>query len=83
MSVPWHFITDINHDGYITITDVFGWLSWLFFLPGDSIIYFLIIKYPNITRFFEIGFDNYRGFLSAILSIIFYFSFVSFVSPYT
>lgn len=34
----WKFIADMNRDGALTPSDVWLWLQWLFFLPGDALI---------------------------------------------
>lgn len=70
MQYPWHFAKDMNGDGFFTITDVFKLFGQLFFLPGDSIIYYLLTYCPDFSRFIELGPDNYHGLLSFILSII-------------
>ena len=61
---------DTNGDGVITISDVINWLIWLFFLPGDSFLYFIMTAHPEVARFFEISIDNFHGFLSGIFSLI-------------
>ena len=34
----WQFIADMNRDGALTPSDVWLWLQWLFFMPGDALI---------------------------------------------
>lgn len=76
---PWQFVYDTNGDGFITISDVIDWLIWLFFLPGDSFLYFLIKQYTSISRFFEIDVDNFHGILSGILSFVMWFIIYAFI----
>ena len=65
---PWHFVSDTNEDSIITISDVLNWISWLFFLPGDSFLFYVNKEFPNIARFFEISNDSFHGFISGFLS---------------
>ena len=65
---PWHFVSDTNEDSIITIRDVLNWVSWLFFLPGDSFLYWINTEFPNIARFFEISNDSFHGIISGFLS---------------
>ena len=67
---PWHFQWDINGDGVFTITDVFKSTGRLFFLPGDSLIYFTIKEAPGVARFLELGRDSFHGILSGTISLI-------------
>ena len=67
---PWHFQLDINGDGIFTVTDVFKSTGRLFFLPGDSLIYFTINEAPRVARFLELGRDSFHGILSGIISLI-------------
>lgn len=70
----WQFIKDMNFDGYVTISDVWLWINWLFFLPGDKIIhYFLTAQDPGIRVFFEITPEFYGGWVSGILSALVWF----------
>ena len=68
----WKFIADMNYDGYVTISDVWLWFKWLFFLPGDFALKFTIIKIEGLAIFFEISFADYGGFLSGIISFVFW-----------
>jgi large-conductance mechanosensitive channel len=67
---PWRFFYDTNGDGFITISDVINWLIWLFFLPGDSFLYFIMTVFPRSARCFEISYNNYHGFISGLVSFI-------------
>lgn len=74
---PWHFQWDINGDGIFTITDVFKLIAQLFFLPGDSLIYFTINEAPEVARFLELGRNSLHGFLSGIFSLIVWIVFLA------
>lgn len=72
---PWTtFKSDINHDGKITITDVGSWFTWIFYLPGNCIVYALITNFPNLSEFFEISSQSYNSFNSGFISVIFWLS---------
>ena len=65
---PWEFVADMNGDGAITISDVELWVRWLFFIPGDTVIW-ATIDTP-LGRFFEVSMSSYGGGWSAIFSVI-------------
>jgi len=67
---PWTFKKDVNQDDAITISDVLGWLSWLFFLPGNSLIYVTVNYLPELAQFFELTLKDYNGFFSGIISVV-------------
>lgn len=60
----------MNHSGSITISDVWLWFKWLFFYPGDGVVYLLVNQLPEVAKFLEIGQDNYGGILSGIISFL-------------
>lgn len=66
----WSFLTDMNHSGSVTISDVWLWFKWLYFYPGDSLVYFLVNKVPEIGQFFEVSYASYGGVLSGVASFI-------------
>ncbi len=65
----WPFVADMNYSGSITISDIWLWMKWLYFYPGDGIIYIALKFLPDIARFFEITHAHYGGILSAIISV--------------
>jgi len=64
----WGFVTDMNYSGSVTISDVWLWFKWLYFYPGDGLVYFLVSKVPKIGQFFEITYNSYGGILSGVVS---------------
>lgn len=64
----WHFVADMDKSGLTTISDVWLWIFWLYYYPGDLIIYFIINKLPAIAQFFEITARSYSSFLSGFFS---------------
>lgn len=69
----WSFVADMNHSGSITISDVWLWVKWLYFYPGDGFVYFLINKTPAIGNFFEFTYSSYGGVFSGIISFFIWF----------
>ncbi len=69
----WAFVSDMNYSGTITISDVWLWFKWLYFYPGDGVVYFLINKAPVAGQFLEITYNNYGGTLSGIISVFVWF----------
>jgi len=76
MVKPWTFQKDPNFDGLLTISDIGKWITQLFFLPGDSIIYFVIVEVPELARLLEINRLSFRGFFSVVISFLVWASFI-------
>ena len=51
----WAFVEDMDYNGVITISDVWLWFKWLYFYPGDLIVYILLNDAPEIGQFFEMS----------------------------
>ena len=64
----WGFVADMNYTGSITISDVSLWFKWLYFYPGDGLVYFSINRVPKFGQFFEISYNSYGGNVSGIVS---------------
>jgi hypothetical protein len=64
----WHFVTDMNHDGVTTISDISLWMKWLYFYPGDWLLQALMKALPDLTTFLEVSKESYGGFLSGLIS---------------
>jgi len=75
----WHFVADMNLDGSFTISDVWLWFKWLYFYPGDGLVYLFLNKTPSIADFFEMTTSSYGGVFSGVVSLVF-FGIVSAVS---
>lgn len=71
-SREWVFIEDMNYSGSITISDVWLWFKWLYFYPGDGVVYSLLNVVPELGHFFEITYSSYGGVLSGITSLLFW-----------
>ena len=65
----WKFVEDMNYDGFFTSSDVWLWIKWLFFYPGDLILLTVIKAFPELAQFLELGPDNYSGKLSGLISV--------------
>ena len=69
----WSFVADMNFNGSVTISDVWLWTKWLYFYPGDGLVYLLLNKAPQISSFFEMTLSSYGGVFSGIVSFIIWF----------
>ena len=81
---PWGLILpatdfrwDMNYDGLFTVSDVWSWLTlgadwavWLFFLPGNTLIWALLKYQPRLATFLEINTEVYNGWITGIVSAI-------------
>ena len=65
-------MADMNFDGSITISDVWLWFKWLYFYPGDRLVYLLLKKAPSIASFFEMTTSSYGGVFSGVVSLVFF-----------
>jgi hypothetical protein len=72
--VRWTFIWDMNRDGFVTISDVWLWMKWAFFIPGDFILLVIMLKTPSIAGFLEISPSMLYGWWSLFLSIFIWWS---------
>ena len=81
---PWRFAWDMNADGVFTITDLWLLLAGIFFLPGDTLLLWLLTEAPGVATFLELSTDNYQGFLSGFVSgILWVVAFVSVLGAVT
>jgi hypothetical protein len=77
---PWTvFSGDMNADGELTIRDLWLWLRYGFFLPGDTVIWFLSSYVPAAARFLEIDTRNYGGLFSGFASGVAWFALFVFI----
>ncbi len=60
------FYADQNVDGVLTISDVWLWFKWVFFLPGDFIL--AALTGSTIGNFFELSQDSLMGWGSGVFS---------------
>ena len=68
-AAPWElFASDMNADGTITISDVVLWLEHAYFLPGDSLLWFLDSYLRPVARFLELSAASYGGLFSGVVS---------------
>jgi len=64
----WAFAADMNADGAVTITDVWLWFKWLYFMPGDVVIAW--IGPSSLGRFLEITTSSFGDTGSGVTSLI-------------
>ena len=69
----WFFEADMDQNGVITISDLWLWIQWLFFYPGDLLI-LGIMKFGDIHTFFELSSSTFGNWFSGIISFIFWFT---------
>ena len=70
----WEWRDDINGDGKVTISDVDGWIKWIFYYPGDWLIYSLLNDGKGKTaEFFELTPSSYGGWGSLGVSLMLWF----------
>ena len=62
----WEFVSDMNFDGAVTISDVGLWMQWLIYYPGDWFIQYFMNT--DVGRFLEISEANYGELLSLVIS---------------
>ena len=62
----------MNGDTLFTIYDIWLLLKQLFFLPGDSLLWLILVKVPSLGTFLELSTANSQGFLSGAISAIFW-----------
>jgi hypothetical protein len=69
IDAPWYQLSlDANQDGVTTISDLTSFLSSVFYLPSDSLLFFIFDISPFVT-FFEIERTYDHGFLSTLWSL--------------
>jgi hypothetical protein len=64
----WEFAADMNQNGLVTVTDVWLWIKWGYFWPGDGLIWLAINYTPGLAKFLELSPGKYSGPLSLFLS---------------
>jgi hypothetical protein len=64
----WEFVADMNQNGVVTVSDVWLWIKWLYFWPGDGLIQLAMQKAPDMAAFFELSTAKFGGPLSLFLS---------------
>ena len=67
----WFFEADMDQNGVITISDLWLWVQWLFFYPGDLLI-LGIMKFGDIHTFFELSSSTFGNWFSGIISFVFW-----------
>ena len=69
----WRPRLDFNGDGAFTITDVFYWLRWLFFVPGNTMIA-AFMQFPAMAHFFEISRASYDAIGAFIMTSVYWWA---------
>ena len=67
----WAFVADMNGDGVVTISDVWLWFEWLYFYPGDGVVWVVGTALPAAARFLEVTPASYGAASgSGIISLL-------------
>lgn len=72
-SPRWQPLMDMNRDGLFTITDLFYWCFWLFYLPGDVVLS-VLLQFDGPSRFFELYSESYGGLGSLVMSSLYWWT---------
>ena len=67
-SLQWSFVADMNYSGSVTISDIWLWFKWIYFYPGDGVVYFIVNKATDISHFLEMTYSDYGGIFSGFIS---------------
>lgn len=77
---PPPFLSDMNADGKITISDISlwsewlsEWLEWIFFLPGNALILTQLERRTDLAEFLELTPEWYFGSWSGVFSALVWF----------
>ena len=66
-------VFDLNGDGAFTISDVWEWVKWIYFAPGDYLIIQLLnaeVEHTAVGRFFELSSVSIGGIASGAFSAV-------------
>src|SRR5262245_14132953 len=68
----WQWKWDTNYDGKVTISDADGWVKWIFYYPGDWLVYHFIEGKGDrkTAEFFELTPASYGGWGSFLVSLV-------------
>jgi len=66
----WSCRKDMNGDGKFTVSDIPLLIQCVFFYPGDSLIYNLLLEKSNKATFFELTPESYGGKFSFVASFV-------------
>ena len=64
----WEFVADMTGNGTVTVSDFWLWIEWLYFWPGDYLIWLVIRYLPAVASFLELNPGKYSGPLSLFIS---------------
>ena len=64
----WAWTPDMTGDGIVTIRDLWAWVLWLYFYPGDLAIYFMLSR-KRLAQFLELTPAHYGGAVSGLISL--------------
>ena len=76
----WEFRADMNFDNMVTISDYWLWFKWLYFYPGDILLFNLVNTAPSFASFFELSVLDLSGGFSGVMSFVFWYVLLSIVA---
>jgi hypothetical protein len=63
----WHFAIDMNGDGVFTLDDVWLMVKYIYFAPGDLLIFGHMVD-PDLPTLFELDASWLYGWASGVIS---------------
>jgi hypothetical protein len=69
-SARWQTAWDMNHDGSVNLTDVWLFLRWVFFAPGDFVLLALMLYTTGFAALVGIGTQMLFGAVSGAISAV-------------
>ncbi len=65
----WIFVADMNRDGLVTVSDLWLWVKWAFYAPGDCILLGVMLQMPQVAKFLEVSTLMLYGWWSFAISL--------------
>jgi hypothetical protein len=68
--IRWQLLWDMNHDGAVSVSDVWPLVAYFFFAPGDFFLFLLMLHATSVAIFLGIDLQSISGFLSGFISTV-------------
>jgi len=59
----------MNRDGLVTVSDLWLWVKWAFYAPGDCILLGVMLQMPQVAKFLEVSTLMLYGWWSFAISL--------------
>jgi len=66
----WQLSWDLNNDGSVNLTDIWLFLRWVFFMPGDFALLMLMLHATTVALYLGIGVNLLSGAISGAISAV-------------